>query len=73
MDWLKKQPKRQELFDGEKIPCQLLFHSTLVNEISKYLGGPENCAGTFFTYELNRSDLPPCQRPPTPWSIFKVY
>jgi len=42
MDWLKKQPWHQELFGGDKIPSRLLHHSTLANEVSKYLGGPED-------------------------------
>ena len=42
MDWLKRQPWHRELFGGEKIPSRLLHHSTLANEVSKYLGGPED-------------------------------
>jgi len=41
MDWLKRQPWNQELLGGDKIPGRLLHHSTLANEISRYLGGPE--------------------------------
>lgn len=42
MDWLKRQPWRNELFGGDKILGRLLHHSTLANEISRYLGGPED-------------------------------
>lgn len=42
MEWLKKQPWQQELFGSDKIPSRLLHHSTLANEVSKYLGGPED-------------------------------
>lgn len=41
MDWLKRQPWHDELFGGEKIPGRLLHYSILANEVSKYLGGPE--------------------------------
>ena len=42
MEWLKKQPWHQELFGSDKIPSRLLLHSTLANEVSMYLGGPED-------------------------------
>lgn len=44
MDWLRRQPWRQEFFGGDKIPGRLLHHSVLANEVSKYLGGPDDQA-----------------------------
>ncbi|MBT1072281.1 hypothetical protein KJB30_10825 [Geobacter chapellei] len=41
MDWLKRQPWQKEFFGSEKIPGRLLHYSILANEVSKYLGGPE--------------------------------
>lgn len=42
MDWLKRQPWRHELLGSEKIPARLLHPATLANEVSHYLGGPED-------------------------------
>jgi len=44
MDWLKRQPWRQDFFGGEKIPSRLLHYTVLANEVSKYLGGPDDLA-----------------------------
>ena len=39
MTWVKRQPWREEFFGGEKIPARLLHPQTLVEELTKYLGG----------------------------------
>jgi hypothetical protein len=39
MDWVKCQPWKNQFFGGEKIPARLLHPSTLVAELSRYLGG----------------------------------
>lgn len=41
MDWLKRQPWQREFFGGDRIPGRLIHYSVLANEVSKYLGGPE--------------------------------
>lgn len=40
IDWVKRQPWCKDFMGGDKIPSKLLFHATLANEVSKYLGGP---------------------------------
>lgn len=42
MDWLKRQPWHQEFFGGDRIPGRLIHYSVLANEVSRYLGGPED-------------------------------
>ena len=44
MEWLKRQPWKGELLGntGGKIPSRLMHPSTLADEISRYLGGPED-------------------------------
>lgn len=42
MDWLKRQPWRHELLGDDKIPGRLLHPNTLANEVSRYLGGPDD-------------------------------
>ena len=42
MDWLKRQPWRQDFLGGERIPGRLIHYSVLANEVSRYLGGPED-------------------------------
>lgn len=37
--WVKRQPWKEEFFGGEKIPARLLHPQTLVDELTKYLGG----------------------------------
>ena len=39
MDWVKRQPWRNEFFGGEKIPGKLLHPKTLSLELTRYLGG----------------------------------
>ncbi len=39
MDWVKRQPWRQEFFGSDRIPARLLHPSTLVTELTRYLGG----------------------------------
>lgn len=41
MDWLKRQPWHREFFGGDRIPGRLIHYAVLANEVSKYLGGPE--------------------------------
>lgn len=39
MDWVKRQSWRKDFFGGDRIPARLLHPSTLVTELTRYLGG----------------------------------
>ena len=39
MDWVKRQPWRNEFFGGEKIPSRFVYPKTLSSELARYLGG----------------------------------
>jgi len=39
MEWVNRQPWREEFFGSEKIPARLLHPPTLAGELTKYLGG----------------------------------
>ncbi len=39
MDWVKRQPWKNEFFGSDRIPARLLHPPTLINELTRYLGG----------------------------------
>ena len=39
MEWVKRQPWKDEFFGGEKIPAKLMHPKTLATELTRYLGG----------------------------------